>query len=343
MSRNPILVARGRGFTLVELLVVIAIIGVLVALLLPAVQQAREAARRMQCTNHLKQYGIALHNYHDTFGTFPAGYISGPAAGQSGENIDGETSDAAPGWGWQAQLLPMLEQGALADQLDWRMPAWAAGHRPLVQFQTTTMLCPSSAGDDQPFTLVDAGNNPLSKSGGPVVVGRTHYVASHGQEECWDDCSNLAGPFGGDISRIADGPFYRNSKVKMSSVIDGLSNTIFLGEHTSRLSDKTWVGAVPGAFVHPRILSPDNGAESAATLLVVHSGPAAGEVDSLGNPIIHPPNHPALHVCQMQSDHPGGANILLGDGSVRFVPETINRNVFSFMSSIAGGEVVSGF
>lgn len=330
-----------RAFTLVELLVVIAIIGVLMALLLPAVQQAREAARRMQCTNHLKQLGLALHNYHDTLGTMPAGYVSSPTQLAADAHFDSTTSDASPGWGWAAQLLPYLEQSALADQLDSRLPVWHADYRSLVAARLPLYLCPSASGGDEAFDVVDFSSNPLPL--GPLRLGRSHYVASHGQEECWGDCSAETGPFGGDVSRIADGPFYRNSRTRIADVVDGLSNTVFLGEHTSSLSDKSWAGVVPGAAVHPKVQSPDNGVESAATLVLVHSGPAQGETDALGNPIIHPPNFPTLHVGQMQSDHPGGANVMLGDGSVRFVPETVNREIFSAMSSIAKGEVTGAF
>jgi len=330
---------KSGGFTLVELLVVIAIIGVLIALLLPAVQQAREAARRMQCTNNLKQLGIALHNYHDTLGSFPAGYISSRTAGLPAQDVDSITSDAAPGWGWTAQLLPFMEQRALADQLDDRRSVWHSSHRSLVDTKLENLLCPSSSGSRDAFTAVDASESPIDISG-TIRLGRSHYVASHGQEECWGDCSAESGPVGGDVSRIADGPFYRNSRTRMADITDGTTNTVFLGEHTSKLSDKSWAGIVVGAYVHPKITSPDNGAETAATLVLVHSGPAGGETDALGNPIIHPPNFPTIHVGQMQAEHPGGANVILGDGSVRFIPEVVNREVFSYMSSMAEGEVI---
>jgi prepilin-type processing-associated H-X9-DG protein len=137
------------------------------------------------------------------------------------------------------------------------------------------------------------------------------------------------------VAKIADGPFYRNSKVRVRDVVDGLSQTVFLGEHTSLLSDKTWVGVAPGAVVIPKLKSPDNGTESAATLVLVHSGPAIGEVDLLGNPIIHPPNYPTLHVGQMQSEHPGGAQVALGDGSVHFIPDDIDLTIYAAMTSIA--------
>lgn len=115
----------GRGFTLIELLVVIAIIAVLVALLLPAVQQAREAARRTQCKNNLKQMGLALHNYHDVHTVLPAGYFSFPTSdgtGPASAEIDPDTWDGGPGWGWGASILPFLEQSSITKQIDTRNP-----------------------------------------------------------------------------------------------------------------------------------------------------------------------------------------------------------------------------
>ncbi|MBX3437269.1 MAG: DUF1559 domain-containing protein, partial [Planctomycetaceae bacterium] len=189
-------------------------------------------------------------------------------------------------------------------------------------------------------------------------LARSHFAASHGQESCWDNCGTDAPAtvftdiqtsetttvgVNGDVSRVADGPFYRNSRTRMRDVTDGLSNTIFLGEHSSRLSDKTWVGAVPGAFTRPRLQTPENAPESAATLLMVHAGPSGGELDITGFPIIHPINFPTHHVCQMYAEHPGGGHICLGDGSVRFVSENIFLLTFAALSSIAEGEVVGEF
>lgn len=332
------------AFTLVELLVVIAVIGVLVAMLLPAVQAAREASRRSSCANHLKQLALAIHNYEGAYRTFPSGYVSyshyATIASLPAEDFDATTWDAAPGWSWGALLLPFLEQTALGDQLDSRLPAWHPTHSQLVQTKLEVFLCPSASGGADSFALVDAGGSPLQKAGSTVRLGRSHYVASHGQEECWGDCSGPSGGYNGDVSRLADGPFYRNSRVGFRDVTDGLSSTVFLGEHTSRLSDKTWAAVVPGAFVHPKVASPDNGPESAATLVLAHSGPALGEVDAFGNPIIHPPNFPTLHVGQMQAEHPGGAQVAFGDGSIRFIAETIHRPTFAAMTSISEGEVV---
>lgn len=325
------------GFTLVELLVSIAIIGLLIALLLPAVQAAREAARRTECVNHLKQLGLALHNYEAARQAFPAGYLSDRATDPAPNPV---TWDATPGWAWGALILPYLEQTALLSQVALDQPLWLPQYEQLVTTRFPVFLCPSATGGNDPFVVVDESGSPLTKAGRQIELARSHYVASHGQESCWGDMSGPAGEFEGEVSRLADGPFYRNSQVKIKDVTDGLSNTVFLGEHTSLLSDKTWVGAVPGAFVHPKLESPDNAPESAATLVFAHSGPAAGETDALGNPIIHPPNFPTLHVCQMQSEHPGGANLMMGDASVQFIADGVHLETYAAMTSIAEEEAV---
>ena len=336
-----------RGFTLIELLVVIAIIALLIALLLPAVQQAREAARRTQCRNNLKQLGIALHNYEATHRVFPPGFVSygeyDLISSLAAEDWDPLTWDAAPGWGWGTLLLSNLEQAPLSNSLEFDRPLWEAQHATAVETSLVVFRCPSSSGGDEPVTIRDMNQAVLRKSGRPIRLGRSHYVASHGQEECWADCSGPVGNLRGDVSRIADGPFYRNSRTRIRDITDGLSNTILIGEHSSRLSDKTWVGVVPGAGVAPKIQSPDNTTETAATLLLAHSGPARGERDIFGNPIIHPPNFPTLHVGQMYSEHVGGAHILLADGSARFISENIDRPTFAALSSISEGEVFSEF
>ena len=338
---------RCRGFTLVEVLVVIAIIGVMVGLLLPAVQAARESARRMTCSVKLKQIGLALHNYESAYKRLPAGYQSFNRYDQITalpvEDYDAQTWDGSTGWVWAAAVLPFLEQQAVYEQCDFALPLWENRFAEVRQAQLASFLCPSVSGGNEAFTVLDQDGAPLLKRGGSVRLARSHYAVSHGQEECWGDCSGPAGGYQGDSSRIADGPFFRNSKTRFADISDGLSMTSLVGEHTSRLSDKSWVGVVPGAFVHPKVQSPENAAESAATLLFVHSGPSAGEADLFGNPIIHPPNFPTLHVGQMQSEHPGGAYLLMGDAAVRFVSQTVDRDLFAALTSIAKGEVVDEF
>lgn len=352
---------RRRGFTLIELLVVIAIIGVLIALLLPAVQQAREAARRMQCVNNLKQMGLALHNYHDTHGTFPAGFYSYSTRGGSGPawaRIDPVTWDGAPGWGWGTMLLPYLEQGNLSKRLRPTNPVWNPAYADLIATTLPVFLCPSVSGGDDPFVVRDQGGQPLTIGGGQIRLGRSHYVASGGQESSWgttggsstgtiftniDPGQTATVSINGDVSVVADGPFFRNSRTRMRDVTDGLTNTIFLGEHSSKLSDKTWVGIVPGAYTHPRLDTPENLADTAAALLLAHGGPAGGELDITGFPIIHPVNYPALHVDQMFSEHPGGGNVCLGDGSVRFISASVDLITWAKLCSIAENEVVGEF
>lgn len=350
-----------RAFTLIELLVVIAIIGVLVALILPAVQQAREAARRTQCRNNLKQIGLALHNYHDAHKRFPAGYYSWPTrdgSGPASAMIDPQTWDGGPGWGWSSSILPFLDQSPVSNQIDTRLPIWAPQHADIIRTRMSVFLCPSSSGGDSEFAVRDEFGTPLLINGNPIVVGRSHYVASHGQESCWGECgASLTGEIftnieagttttvtiNGDVSKVADGPFYRNSATRFRDVTDGSSNTIFLGEHSSRLSEKTWVGVVPGAFTHPLIATPENGPDAAATLTLVHAGPSGGELDITGFPIIHPVNFPTYHVGQMYSEHIGGGLVCLGDGSVRFVSENIDLLLFAALSSIDEKEVTGDF
>lgn len=349
------------GFTLIELLVVIAIIGVLMGLLLPAVQKVRASASRLQCQNNLKQLGLALHNHHGDFGRFPAGYTSFPTSNGNGPawaRIDPTTWDGGPGWGWGARILPYLEQGNISNKVNFKAPLWTPAYQNLITAKLSVFLCPSASGGNEPFTVRNESGGPLMIDGRSVRLGRSHYVASHGQESCWGECgaartgviftniytsSTRVITVNGDVSKVADGPFYRNSRTRNAEVTDGLSNTIFLGEHSSRLSEKTWVGVVPGAFTHPRFHSPENGPDAAATLVLVHAGPSGGELDITGFPIIHPINFPTFHVGQMYAEHTGGGNICMGDGSVRFLSESIDLIRFAELSSMNEGEAIGDF
>lgn len=318
-----------RGFTLIELLVVIAVIGLLVGLLLPAVQQAREAARRAQCQNNLKQLGLALHNYHDAHATFPPAYVADtrhPAR-------DPVTYDAAPGFAWGALLLPQLDQVPLYQQFNFSRPCWDPSSSVAGRTSLPVFLCPSDAGPRGSFAVKDAAGTTLA------TFAQSNYVANAGQEEPWGYTRE-------DYTGLADGPFYRNSRTRVADVLDGLSHTVFLGEHSSVLSFKTWVGVVPGAVVcaNDPARFPITTCDAAATLVNVHSGPAADEIDPVtGFAPIHPPNSPLCHVCQMYAQHAGGAFVLLGDGSVRFISQFVHQPTWAALSSCAKGDLVSEF
>ena len=353
---NRIFRLPGRpGFTLIELLVVIAIIGVLVGLLLPAVQQAREAARRSLCGNNLRQIALALHSYESARRRLPPGYASNSLHNPPPADRDSVTWDASPGWGWAAHLLPHLEENAVADGIDLETPIWNASNAAAVASTLPTFLCPSSTGPRTPFVVTNQAGNQVTHGTGPITVGRSHYVASHGQESCWGECgasgsgdiftdiytnTTATVVHNGDVSKVSDGPFYRNSAVTITQVTDGTSRTIFLGEHSSALSEKTWVGVVPGGYTHPAFSTPENSPDAAATLVLVHAGPSGGELDITGNPIIHPVNFPTYHVGQMYSEHPGGGSVAMGDASVKFVSNSIDLLVFAAASSMNEGEVI---
>ena len=347
-----------RGFTLVELLVSLSIIGILVGLLLPAVQSTREAARRMSCSNNLRQVGLATQNYHSAYKRLPSGYVSyatNNGVAPASVMMDAVTWDAGPGWGWGTGVLPFAEGGPVVDGLRLNQPIWAAANRESVETTVPMFLCPSATGGDEPFQVVGESGSPVTIAGQQIKLGRSHYVASHGQESCWGECGSVTTgevftniytgdtaivPIDGDAGRVADGPFFRNSRTRFRDVQDGLSNTIFFGEHSSALSDKTWVGVVPGAFTHPRFSTPENGPDAAATLTLVHAGPSGGELDITGNPIVHPVNFATYHVGQMFSEHPGGGHVAMGDGSVRFVSDFVDLLLWAEMSSMDEHEVI---
>ncbi|HEY1186035.1 MAG TPA: DUF1559 domain-containing protein [Gemmata sp.] len=346
------------AFTLIELLVVIAIIAVLIGLLLPAVQKVRAAAARMSCQNNLKQIGLALHNYEGVNKVFPPAYVTantGADGSAFGITYGDEYRNGPPGWAWGVFLLPHLEQGSVYRQFDLAQPCWAPVNAPAARTKVPAFLCPSATGGSDGFEVQREGADmehgvPITRADGSTVFfAHSHYVTNAGIHQPWGrdtaycydyDVPEPIAANGGKPARI-DGPFYRNSKVSVAMVSDGLSNTIFIGEHSSVLSNKTWVGVVPGAVTPPRLdLRPWPSENNGAGCLVgVHSGPDTHDHPEV---IIHAPNDPFGHTDEMWGEHGNGCNVLFGDGSVRFVTTFIRPDTWVALSTRDGGEVAGG-
>lgn len=296
---------RKRGFTLIELLVVIAIIAVLVALLLPAVQQAREAARRSQCKNNLKQLGLALHNYHDKSKSFPPGYVS---------LFDGSGNDTGPGWGWGALILPELEQAPLQNGIAFGQAIEAAANSAPRIVTLPVQLCPSDpVRTPWPAVMRDAVGNP---TGTICQVAAANYIGVFGISE-----PGVGG----------EGIFFRNSFIGMRDILDGTTTTLMVGERSQKWCEATWVGAVTNAKMFPPAGSP----------AVPVTENAAGMV--LGHTSDGPPSAPGTECNEFSSLHVGGAQFLFADGHVQFVSTSINEAIFQALSTRAGGEVTGDF
>lgn len=321
--------AARRAFTLVELLVVIAIIGILIALLLPAVQAAREAARRMQCTNNLKQIGLALHNYESSHKVLPPGYITSNTAST------------------HTQILPYFEQSAAYDLFDFTVNINTHANNLAAREQKLTGLqCPSHPGSP---AFILAGTQC------PNGCGTTNYVQSLGNN------ANYA---------TGDGPFGRNMGAKFSALTDGLSNTGVFSEILLGPSDGTGVtGVVPAGDpddyhvatnlpyatwdaspTGDKIAVPecDNRATSAYRyrgkqyyrgIVVTTFYSHTLTPNSIYRDCIRGTGVDRGHLAA-RSFHPGGVNICLGDGSVRFAAETIDEVIWRAIGSKSGGEAI---
>lgn len=295
-----------KGFTLVELLVVIAIIGVLVGLLLPSVQASRESARRLSCSNNLKQVGLGLQSFADAKRCLPPGYLSG---------VDGSGNDTGPGWGWAAFLLPNMEQQAVYNAIQMNQPIEAAANASgRVQF-IQTYTCPSdSPGLTWTAKKYDLSGNPTATF---CEVASANYVGVFGTSEPGVD---------------GDGVFYRNSKTRLSADIpDGTSKTMVVGERSFRLGQTTWAGAVTGAtlFPQPPSIAPpilNNG----TGMVLGHTGDGNG------------PGAVSSYVNQFSSQHTSGANFLFADGHVAVLQTSMKYSTYKALSTRAGGEQIEG-
>lgn len=275
--------ARLRAFTLIELLVSIAIIGILIALLLPAVQRIREAANQTQCKNNLHQMGLALQAYHDSQGSFPSAYVYVASDSRAGPYA----LDTAPGWGWGALLLPYLDQNPLWSLIDLDVGL----HDPRFDVLRTTQLkvfsCPSDFAAGV-FDVTDPWGVFLCKS------MTNSYAACYGS-------------FGeiGELPDYGSGIFFRNSKVRIPEVTDGTSHTLAVGERAALFVRVSWVGAVTLAVVQTTPGAPvyaDYMEESPVQVMATFG-------DYLNGPYSTPYSY--------FSPHPQAGHFAYADGSVR--------------------------
>lgn len=317
---------KRRGFTLIELLVAISIIAVLIALLLPAVQAAREAARRIQCVNNLKQMGLALQNYHDAMSTFPMSYAA------RSPFINGAT-DTAPGWGWGTMILSQLEQSTIFNAVNFALPVEGPQNSTVVRSIITTYLCPSDPIPGGPFGVTDKSGNVLA------LMGPTSYAACVGNDFT-DSTTGL------NNDGLGNGVMFRNSGISIAAISDGTSQTITVGERAWSINSGPWAGVVTNGVINrgPANPCPKTGAlyYLAATLVQAHTNVLNTDTDPDGG------------LDDYSSRHPGGANFVFADGSVHFLKSVLRNSgqrpdgstiyaspTFLAMGTRAGGEVIS--
>lgn len=348
------LMVRKRAFTLVELLVVIAIIGVLVALLLPAVQQAREAARRMQCSNNMKQFGIGLHNHHDTYGRFPPG--------SSADQVPFGTHPTGQGWGasWLVFMLPFVEQNAMYEQMQIAGGSgWGpnANHNKMVanNVKISNYICPSSPMSDEARS-VHGGGATLMAPSYVGISGAVNGLIPGVNETRFNTPGSGAGCCTGGIASAA-GVLFPNSKSNFKNMTDGSSNTMVVSENSDFLigddgAKKDWrSGAVHGWIIGWRSPTTPPNAGNGGDLRTFQlttlrypinqkrrpgtGWPAAGDCGNLGVCDNASTNLP------LNSAHPGGVMVLMGDGSVSFLAETVTLDVVARLAIRDDGLPVS--
>ncbi|MDB5349994.1 MAG: prepilin-type N-terminal cleavage/methylation protein [Planctomycetota bacterium] len=321
---------RRRGFTLIELLVVIAIIGVLIALLLPAVQAAREAARRIQCTNNMKQLGLAMQNYHDTMGSFAfGGRTPFGAAAPPG----GCTNFWYDDMSWYFGLLPYYEQTTIFNAVNFDLTISSPANMTGRQVKINSLGCPSSGLDTDEFP-----NTCWSRI-------RCNYAVNFGNTDFGQD-SGVPDPLQpGNTLNFRGAPFALGKTFSMANIMDGTSTTMMWGELISPHDSPGWDGpiaesqiAIGGqsfqALFPPNAKYPD---------LVVRQCPPPGDLNSIyGCIVIGPAGAERGQAFITKSKHAAGVNTGFCDGSVRFVKNSINIATWRALSTTQGGETISG-
>jgi prepilin-type N-terminal cleavage/methylation domain-containing protein len=299
------MMGRGRqAFTLIELLVVIAIIGVLIALLLPAVQKAREAANRVKCQNNLHQIGIALHLYHGDHGYFPSGYIWKPTLPDVPTHTD-------PGWSWIALMLPYIEQDNMHRQINFG----SAVGDPSNEWVRTTILSLFVCPTDPRTGLFQV----------PTSTGLLINAATNSYAACYGGLGEI-----GLEPGTGDGIFYRNSRTRFADITDGTSNTFAVGERAARFAKTPWVGAISDGLVNVEPDAPVGRPEVqlAAVQLLAHAGG-------------HPLNDNRSDADDFWTPHIGTGFFLFADGSVRPVSIQTDVTVINALATRRGGEIIN--
>ena len=345
---------RPEGFTLIELLVVLAIAGVLIALLLPAIQQAREAARRSQCANHLKQLGLAMHNYLDAYGVLPPSYVVGLSSDGVGE---------ADGWSIHVRLLPYMEGDSRYEIVNFDHSYDETPNTTVAGRLVRSFLCPSD------FRATTMGDHVFS--GVPVRVGGVNYGWNMGD---WF----VFGGVGSEAIRAKPrGPFHVNSSVPIAAFSDGVSKTILAAEvktFQSYVRDCDGLSIVnnpnssPSPDADPTSI-PEYAAGCSHKKDSGHTEWVDGHVHQTGFTTAWTPNRrilrpldglrydvdltgrreknadqgPTFAAVTARSHHVGGVHVLFADGAVRFVSETVDGAVWRGLGTLSGGEIVTGY
>jgi prepilin-type N-terminal cleavage/methylation domain-containing protein len=345
---------RRRAFTLIELLVVIAIIGILIALLLPAVQAAREASRRIQCTNNLKQLGLALHNYHDVYLCLPFG---------KGGDYSAVLSNAPmyARWSTHSQILPYLEQRPLFDSINFLLPPETPDIGAMGMGFMPQFLDPNRANSTATRVVISGFLCPSDGYTSPLWGAGNNYVGNEGSWLC-DACEQTPSTI--MPGEYPHGPFYNRSYVQLSSMTDGTSQTAFFSE---RRRGRGVPDTRTDMFQMPDAMSLDQTYQTCTTLDLTMAMPLTSGLGAnwnIGDMTCTTYNHvspPNTRTCASMdpnmmmtgsmvnmavqlppsSYHPGGVNVLLGDGTVRFVKDTIALNIWRALSTRNGGEVFS--
>jgi prepilin-type N-terminal cleavage/methylation domain-containing protein len=309
------------GFTLVELLVVIAIIGILVALLLPAVQAAREAARRSSCSNNLKQIGLAIHNYHDTYKLLPPGNIN-----CNGWPVCNNSVSIGQPWltGWAIAILPHMEQQPLFDKYNQNYPNNHTSNVPVVQTFVEPYICPSDI-NTKATEVPDSGpHNNIRYAPGSyrAVSGVTQTAGGSNWDETNPNPQTNKGPF----HVVWNGfPNVEN----FASILDGTSNTLFVGEYHTRTVNRrrTFWAYTYTSYACSSVHRGSPTAFGIPDYDLCDNAPPAGAGANNND-------------CKRSfaSFHPGGLNFCLGDASVRFIAKTIDRPILYGAATVQGQE-----